>query len=93
MMTTENTLELDNFFATIQNPYPVYTYLRENEPVRWNPMFNCFMLTWYDDVNQAFSDYRRFSSDIWSNAPEILGFTGSVWALRWLAWKLRLPCQ
>jgi cytochrome P450 len=75
-MTTENTLELDNFFVTIQNPYPVYMYLRENEPVHWNPMFNCFMLTRYDDVNLVFSDYRRFSSDIWSNAPEILGFTG-----------------
>jgi len=75
-MTAENTLELDNFFATMQNPYPVYTYLREYEPVRWNPMFNCFMLTRYDDVNLAFSDYRRFSSNIWSDAPEILGFTG-----------------
>ncbi len=75
-MTTENTLELDNFFMSIQNPYPVYTYLRENEPVRWNAMFNGFMLTKYDDVNLAFSDHRRFSSDIWSNAPEFLGYTG-----------------
>jgi cytochrome P450 len=75
-MTAEQALELDNFFATIQDPYPVYTYLRENEPVRWNPMFNCFMLTKYDDVNMAFADHKRFSSDIWSDAPEILGFSG-----------------
>jgi len=75
-MTDENTLELDNFFATIQNPYPAYTYLRENEPVRWNPMFNCFMLTRYDDVNQVFSDHRRFASDIWSEVPERLSATG-----------------
>jgi cytochrome P450 len=75
-MRAEDALELDNFFMTIQNPYPVYTYLRENEPVHWNQMFNCFMLTRYDDVNQVFSDYRRFSSDIWSNAPEFLGYTG-----------------
>jgi cytochrome P450 len=84
MMTTENTLELDNFFMTIQNPYPVYTYLRENEPVHWNPMFNCFMLTRYDDVNRVFSDYRRFSSDIWSNAPEFLGYTGEDESSRYL---------
>ncbi len=71
-MTTENALELDNFFATIQNPYPVYAYLRENEPVRWNPMFKCFMLTRYDDVNMVFADQRRFSSDVWSDAPERL---------------------
>ncbi len=67
--------ELDNFFATMQNPYPVYTYLRENEPVRWNAMFNCFMLSRYDDVNMAFSDSRRFSSDIWVEVPEHLGLT------------------
>jgi len=73
-MAAEQALELDNLFATIQDPYPVYTYLRENEQVHWNPMFNCFMLTKYDDVNMVFSDHKRFSSDIWSNAAEILGF-------------------
>ncbi len=84
-MTAETTLELDNFFVTIQNPYPVYTYLREHEPVHWNQTFNCFMLTRYDDVHMAFSDYRRFSSDIWSNAPEFFieaGITESIEYLR-----------
>jgi cytochrome P450 len=69
-MMVETTLELDNLFMTIQDPYPVYAYLRENDPVRWNQMFNCFMLTKYDDVHMAFSDHRRFSSDVWSNVPE-----------------------
>ena len=72
-MIEETELELDNFFATIQNPYPVYAYLREHYPVYWNPMFNCFCLTRYDDVNMVFSDHKRFSSDIWSRAPEFLG--------------------
>src|SRR5579883_1449387 len=72
-MAEQTTLELDNFFATVQDPYPVYTYLRENEPVRWNEMFNCFMLSKYDDVNMAFSDHHRFSSDIWSNVPTMMG--------------------
>lgn len=71
-MTDENDLELDNFFATMQDPYPVYTYLREHEPTRWNTMFNCFMLTRYDDVNMVFSDHQRFSSDIWSNTPTMM---------------------
>lgn len=74
-MTTEPTLELDNLFASVQDPYPMYAYLRENEPVRWNPMFNCFMLSKYDDVNMAFSDHQRFSSDIWTPIPESLGAT------------------
>lgn len=71
-MTDANDLELDNFFANIQNPYPVYTYLREQEPVRWNTMFNGFMFTKYDDVNLAFFDYQRFSSDIWSRTPTMM---------------------
>lgn len=75
-MTTESIPELDNFFAMVQNPYPSYTYLRDYEPVRWNTMFNCFMLSKYDDVNMVFSDHRRFSSDVWANVPERLGFNG-----------------
>jgi cytochrome P450 len=71
-MTTETELELDNFFATIQDPYPSYTYLREHEPVRWNPMFNCWMLTKFNDVDMVFKDHHRFSSDIWSAVPELL---------------------
>ena len=76
MLNTEVPQELDNFFAFIQYPYPVYTYLREHEPVRWNPMFNCYMLSRFDDVNMAFFDHRRFSSDIWSEVPERVGFNG-----------------
>ena len=84
-MAAETDLELDNFFVNVQNPYPVYTYLREHEPVHWNEMFNCFMLTRYDDVHMAFSDHQRFSSDIWSNAPEYFteaGVTESIEYLR-----------
>jgi cytochrome P450 len=69
-------LELDNFFANIQNPYPVYAYLREHDPVRFNPMFQCYMLSRFHDVNLAFADHHRFSSDIWADTAEILGFTG-----------------
>ncbi|HEY3991397.1 MAG TPA: cytochrome P450 [Ktedonobacteraceae bacterium] len=72
-MADETILELDNLFATVQDPYPAYAYLRENEPVRWNPMFNCFMLTKYDDVHQVFGDNQRFSSDVWSRVPEVMG--------------------
>lgn len=79
-MTDETTLELDNLFATLQDPYPAYAFLRENEPVRWNTMFNCYMLTKYDDVYMVFSDNQHFSSDVWSRVPEVmsesLGFTG-----------------
>ncbi len=74
-MATEQIPELDNYFATIQDPYPMYSYLQEHEPVHWNPMFNTFMLTKYDDVNSVFGDAKRFSSDIWSNVPEHIGIS------------------
>jgi cytochrome P450 len=69
-------LELDNFFANIQNPYPVYAYLREHDPVHYNPMFICYMLSRFEDVNLAFADHHRFSSDVWADTAELLGFTG-----------------
>lgn len=72
-MTAETTLELDNLFATVQDPYPAYAFLRENEPVRWNSMFNCFMLTRYDDVHTVFGDHQHFSSDVWSRIPAVMG--------------------
>jgi cytochrome P450 len=72
-MIEEPALELDNYFANIQNPYPVYTYLRENDPVHRNEMFGAYMLTRYEDVNAVFSDHQRFSSDIWSSVPDVMG--------------------
>ncbi|HLH63721.1 MAG TPA: cytochrome P450 [Ktedonobacteraceae bacterium] len=84
-MTAETILDLDNFFVNIQDPYPVYTYLRENDPVHWNQLFNCYMLTRYDDVHMAFADHKRFSSDIWSRADEFMieaGVTESIEYLR-----------
>lgn len=83
-MTTESQIELDNFFATIQNPYPTYAYLREHEPVHWNPMFNCFMLSRYDDVHMVFSDSRHFSSDIWSDVPERFSFVADSEKMQYL---------
>ena len=72
-MTTEPALDLDNLFTNVQDPYPLYTYLREREPVRWNSMFNTFMFSKYEDVNLAFSDHQRFSSDVWTPVPDTLG--------------------
>ncbi|HZU66663.1 MAG TPA: cytochrome P450 [Ktedonobacteraceae bacterium] len=83
-MTAETTLDLDNFFVNIQDPYPVYTYLRENDPVHWNQIFNCYMLTRYDDVHMVFSDHRRFSSDIWSDTVEFMTEMGVTESLEYL---------
>lgn len=71
-MADDTALELDNLFALVQNPYPAYAFLRAHEPVHWNPMFNCYMLSRYDDVHMVFGDHQRFSSDVWSRVPEAM---------------------
>lgn len=48
--------------ANLTNPNRHYGYLRECDPVHWNPSIGGWMLTRYDDVQAAENDPRRFSS-------------------------------
>ena len=48
-----------DFYA---NPYPVYAFLREHEPVKRMPDGSLF-LTRYDDLVAVYRDAQRFSSD------------------------------
>jgi hypothetical protein len=49
----------EDFFA---NPYPVYDWLREHEPIRRMPDGSLF-LTRYADLVSVYRDAQRFSSD------------------------------
>src|SRR5262249_7273039 len=42
--------------AMLANPYPVYSRLRETDPVHWHAPFGAWMLTRYDDVAAAVHD-------------------------------------
>ena len=44
------------------NPFPVYRRLQSGDPVYWDPSFNHWLITRYDDVAAAFRD-RRLSSN------------------------------
>lgn len=44
------------------DPYPVYSWLRENQPVYLEPDFGTYALTRYEDVYGALRDHGTFSS-------------------------------
>lgn len=46
----------------IADPYPAYCALRENSPVSWSPLMDCWVLTRYADVDFVLND-PRFSAN------------------------------
>ncbi|MGE0555324.1 MAG: cytochrome P450 [Gemmatimonadales bacterium] len=47
----------------IADPYAYYGRIREIDPVHFNRRWGGWLVTRYDDVQAAFRDHRRFSSD------------------------------
>jgi cytochrome P450 len=47
----------------VADPYPVYTWLREEQPVYWAEPTRSYVLSRYDDVVWALGDTDLFSSD------------------------------
>ncbi|MGV0834386.1 cytochrome P450 [Mycolicibacterium thermoresistibile] len=48
--------------AAIADPYAVYAYLRQHDPVHWSSRHRAWFLTRHEDVSAAFRD-ERFSAD------------------------------
>ncbi|MCG8351127.1 MAG: cytochrome P450 [Chloroflexales bacterium] len=65
-MTQPAHLELDNLMHpdVLANPYPTYRYLREHDPVHWNPVFRSWFLSRYDDIVAALQ-HPHLSSVTW----------------------------
>jgi len=55
----EPDLGSESFYS---DPYPVYQYLRENDPVHWSPEWGGWLLTRYKDVSAMLRDAQRFSN-------------------------------
>jgi cytochrome P450 len=49
--------------STPIDPYPVYTRLRETNPVYWSDLIDSWVLTRYDDCVSVLRDSERFASD------------------------------
>ncbi|MGE4426836.1 MAG: cytochrome P450 [Solirubrobacteraceae bacterium] len=62
---TRDVEDLDDLLgdAAINRPYEFYGRLREQEPVRFNPRWNGWVVTSYEHVAAGFRDHERLSSD------------------------------
>ena len=47
----------------VYDPFPVYQWLRDHEPIHWSSGLNGWAVTRYADVLEIFSQPSRFSSD------------------------------
>ncbi len=54
--------ELLNAPQTLADPYPLYEWLRRQDPVYWSQAWQCWLVTRYDDVVEVMRDFKRFSS-------------------------------
>ena len=56
-------IEFDPFaYETHEDPYPIYSALRDRAPAYWNPRRKFWALSRHADVLAAFKDPRRFSN-------------------------------
>src|SRR6266436_1152449 len=53
----------------IADPYTYYGRLREEDPLHWNPLYETWVLTRYDDVVWALRHPEGFSSEIFLRDP------------------------
>jgi cytochrome P450 len=49
--------------ANVYDPFPLYRWLRDHEPVHWSSSLNAWAVTRYADVLEIFSRPTAFSSD------------------------------
>ncbi len=56
--------ELDpKALANVQDPFPLYRWLREHDPVHWSESLGGWLITRYEDVLEVFDQPESFSSD------------------------------
>jgi hypothetical protein len=58
--------------ASQRDPYPLYAWLREHEPVHWSARLKMWVVTRYEDVHQILQDTVRYSADRFRRIPAAL---------------------
>lgn len=58
------------------DPFPIYRWMRDNDPVHWSEAGNCWAITRYDDIVAAANDWQTFSSTSGNMLDDIPGRTG-----------------
>ena len=62
------------------NPYPLYSMMRESQPVNFNQMISMWEVFRYSDVQRVLNDYTTFSSNYIGEGPlseSLIGRQGS----------------
>jgi cytochrome P450 len=49
--------------ATLADPYPLFSRMRDEDPCHWSPRLRSWVLTRYDDIKAGCLDRERLSSD------------------------------
>lgn len=61
------------------DPYPAYRWLRDHDPAHYSPSEDIWVLTRYEDVSNAFKDWKTWSSqrrgNLVNDPPERVGKT------------------
>ena len=62
-----------------EDPYPQYKWMRDNDPAHYSEKEDIWVLTRYDDVGEAFKDWKTWSSqrrgNLVNDMPERIGNT------------------
>jgi len=53
----------------VQDPYTYYGILREEDPVHWNPLYETWVITRYEDVVRSLRHPEFFSSEVYIRDP------------------------
>ena len=63
-VNTTVAMDLDlKSLPNVYDPFPVYRWLRDHEPVHWSSSLNAWVVTRYADVLEIFDQPIKFSSD------------------------------
>ena len=67
MVTTIN----DDMFTAdvIQDPYPYYGRIRDEDPVHWNELYELWVITRHDDLVWLTRNHEQFSNAVFVNDP------------------------
>jgi hypothetical protein len=58
------TVDLDlKSWRNVQDPFPLYAWLRDHDPVHWSEPLNAWVITRYEDVVRVFDRPETFASD------------------------------
>ena len=61
----------DDLFSpeVVNNPYPYFSHLREEDPVHWNKLYELWVVSTYEDLVWVTRRPELFSSEVWKRDP------------------------